>query len=312
MRRRIWLSVGLAVALAVGAPAAWAQSATGGGKDPSIEEGAGNPPARTPPPVSREPTLPAAPPPPVVIAPPPSPSPPGRDREPSRSASEDLADWAVVVVAADWRSGQGQPIRAFENSRRDLSAAFARAGFDEDNITALSLAPNAQGSSMGSQRAFTAIEAAARRATTGCLLYFTSHGSPAGIVWGPDGMIAPQVMDRLIDGWCGTRPTVVVVSACFSGVFVPALAQPNRMIMTAARRDRSSFGCSEDATHPYFDACVLEAMNQARDFMTLSMRTTACVNRREREEGLRPPSEPQTYVGAQMQPLLPFLQFASP
>lgn len=174
------------------------------------------------------------------------------------------------------------------------------------------MAPNADGSSLGSQRAFAAIEAVARRATAGCLLYFTSHGSPAGIVFGPEGMIGPPYMDRLIDSWCGTRPTVVIVSACFSGVFVPALAQTNRMVMTAARRDRSSFGCSEDDTYPYFDACVLESLDHAVDFLGLSQRTTACVNRREREGGLRPPSEPQTYVGAQMQTLLPFLRFASP
>jgi len=124
--------------------------------------------------------------------------------------------------------------------------------------------------------------------------------------------MAPTVLDQLLDSWCGTRPTVVVVSACFSGVFVPALAQSNRMIMTAARRDRSSFGCSEDDTHPYFDACVLESLDEAVDFLALSQRTTGCVNRREREEGLRPPSEPQTYVGAQLQSLLPFLRFASP
>ena len=54
--------------------------------------------------------------------------------------------------------------------------------------------------------------------------------------------------------WCQARPTVVVISACYSGIFVDGLAAPNRMIMTAARRDRSSFGCSEDATYPYFDA----------------------------------------------------------
>jgi len=307
MRHIMWVRIGLAAILICAAPGAWAQSAATGGKDPSISEGGDNPEPRTSPPFSGETPPPPAPPPPITTPPTTPPI------APSASArGSELDDWAVAVVAADWRSSQGQPIRAFENSRRDLSAAFLRAGFDADNITALSLAPNASGAAMGSQRAFAAIEAVTRRATGGCLLYFTSHGSPSGIVWGPEGMMAPQVMDRLIDGWCGTRPTVIVVSACFSGVFVPALAQPNRMIMTAARRDRSSFGCSEDATHPYFDGCVLESMDHARDFMTLSMRTTACVNRREREEGLRPPSEPQTYVGAQMQPLLPFLQFASP
>jgi hypothetical protein len=226
-----------------------------------------------------------------------------------RGQQSEFADWAVAVVAADWRSSQGQPIRAFENARRDLTAAFDRAGFTRANMITLSLAPDATGEHLSSQRAIARIGEVADRVTAGCLLYFTSHGSPSGIVFGPDAVLAPQVMDRLIDDWCGTRPTVVVVSACYSGVFVPALAQPNRMIMTAARRDRSSFGCSPEATHPYFDGCVLEALNEARDFLNLSMRATACVNHREHEEGLAPPSEPQTYVGAQMQTLLPFLQF---
>lgn len=227
----------------------------------------------------------------------------------SRAQQAGFSDWAVAVVAADWRSSQGAPIEAFENSRRDLTAAFAAAGFARDNIVDLSLRPDADGRALAPTSAFAAIERATQRATGGCLLYFTSHGSPAGIVFGGEGMIAPQVMDQLVDRWCGTRPTVVVVSACYSGVFVPALAQPNRMIMTAAKRDRSSFGCSEDATHPYFDACVLEAMRTADGFLALSSTARACVARREREEGLRPPSEPQTWVGAEMQLLLPFMNF---
>lgn len=290
-----WVGLGIAAVL-VGTPA-MAQSVSTGGKDPSIPEDAGGPP-----PAPTRASPPPAPPPPIT------PGPTGG----SRAAASDLEDWAVAVVAGDWRSGQGQPIRAFENSRRDLAAAFQRAGFAQRNIAALSLAPNPDGGTLNSRQAAASIEAVTRRATAGCLLYFTSHGSPAGIVWGPSGLLSPTAMDRLIDGWCGTRPTVVVVSACYSGVFVPALARSNRMIMSAARRDRSSFGCSEDATHPYFDGCVLEALNDAHDFIALSLRTTACVNRREREEGLRPPSEPQTYVGAQMQPLLPFLEFARP
>ncbi|MBN8552865.1 MAG: peptidase C13 [Caulobacterales bacterium] len=240
---------------------------------------------------------------------------PGTDGSaPARShvPTNEFQSWAVVVVAGDWRSSAGRPIQAFENSRRDLSDAFQRAGFARDNVTALSMAPNSDGTSLRPQDAFASIEATTRHAAAGCLFYFTSHGSPAGIVFGPDAMMAPIAMDQLLDAWCGTRPTVVVVSACFSGVFVPALAQSNRMIMTAARRDRSSFGCSEDAIHPYFDACVLESLNGAVDFLALSQRTTTCVNRREREEGLSPPSEPQTYVGAQMQSLLPFLRFLSP
>lgn len=227
-------------------------------------------------------------------------------------SSSDLEDWAVAIVAADWRSSRGQPIRAFDNARRDLATAFDRAGFDEDNIITLSLEPNSAGEALTSRETFEQIARATARAEGGCLLYFTSHGSPAGIVWGGEGMLPPQVMNGLINQWCGTRPTVVVVSACFSGVFVPALQAPNRMIMTAARRDRSSFGCSEDATYPYFDGCVLEALDGGvGDFIALADRARTCVTRRETEERLTPPSSPQTSVGAEMQLLLPFLRFTN-
>ena len=111
-------------------------------------------------------------------------------------------------------------------------------------------------------------------------------------------------MARRIDGWCGTRPTVVIVSACFSGVFTERLAAPNRMIMSAARRDRSSFGCSEDATYPYFDGCILESLPTSPNFLALADQAALCVQRREREEGLRPASEPQTVVGVDIAPLL--------
>jgi hypothetical protein len=61
----------------------------------------------------------------------------------------------------------------------------------------------------------------------------------------------------MIDDVCGEKPTVVVLSSCFSGVFVPALARPDRIVLMAARRDRNSFGCGQTDRYPYFDKCVL-------------------------------------------------------
>src|SRR5207302_1931394 len=77
---------------------------------------------------------------------------------------------------------------------------------------------------------------------------------------------APGVLDAMLDKSCGARPTVVVISACFSGVVVPTLARGNRMILTAARPDRSSFGCGESDKYPYFDDCFLQSMKAAHDF----------------------------------------------
>ena len=122
-------------------------------------------------------------------------------------------------------------------------------------------------------------------------------------------ILPPSLMDQLISDTCGRRPTVVIISACFSGVFVPALADSNRLILTAARPDRSSFGCSESDKYPYFDACMLQVLPTAHDFVALGPAVQACVAQRETETGMHPASEPQFYVGAQLRPILPLMAF---
>lgn len=237
----------------------------------------------------------------------------GAARAQVEPADVPLEEWAVGILAADWRAGDGTPIEAFENSRRDLKKAFGLAGFDPVNIADLSLRPRwLGGTSLVSDLAFAAIEARAKSAQAGCLLYFISHGSPEGIVLGSEGLLSPVRMDSLIDQWCGERPTVVVVSACYSGVFISELAAPNRMIMTAARPDRSSFGCSPDSDYPYFDACVLQSLPVADDFVHLAGLTRRCVATRERAENLVPPSEPLTHMGADVEDLFVFLNFERP
>ena len=42
-------------------------------------------------------------------------------------------------------------------------------------------------------------------------------------------------------------PAVIVVSACHSGSFIDDLSAPDRLIITAARADRTSFGCRDGA-----------------------------------------------------------------
>jgi hypothetical protein len=82
------------------------------------------------------------------------------------------------------------------------------------------------------------------------------------------------------------------------------------MILTAARQDRSSFGCGESDKYPYFDACILQSAPTVDDFIALGVSARACVAARERAEGLTPPSEPQMAVGAGLSPVLPFYSFS--
>ncbi|MFT4955712.1 MAG: hypothetical protein ACI8U3_002109 [Brevundimonas sp.] len=226
----------------------------------------------------------------------------------------DFRGWASFIVAGDWTDSEGETIEAFDNARRDLATAFERAGFERALMADYTLNPE-RPDSVAPGEALQGFQSAATRGTAGCLIYLTSHGSPArgsrpgSIVFGPNNQLEPAQLRTAADVACGQRPTVIVISACFSGGFIPALAEPNRMIITAARMDRSSFGCGGGITYPYFDDCVLQALETATDFIALAHEARGCVAAREQAEGLSPPSEPQVVIGGAMQLLLPTLRF---
>ena len=64
----------------------------------------------------------------------------------------------------------------------------------------------------------------------------------------------------------GARYRVVIISACYSGVFARALAGPRTLVITAAAPDRPSFGCEDGATWTYFgDAFFNQALRSSRN-----------------------------------------------
>jgi hypothetical protein len=218
-----------------------------------------------------------------------------------------FANWAAVVVAGDWRGHEGGPTEAFDNARRDVAAAFRSAGFQPQNLREFSVRPrrySPRPARSDIDGIYDTLSSLTAHAPDGCLVYFSSHGDSDGVVVGK-ALLAPSVLAAMLDEACGRRPTVVVVSACFSGVFVPELAAPNRLVLTAARADRSSFGCGQADRYPYFDDCFLRAFPSSQEFGDLGRAVQACVARRERETGMAPPSEPQLSIGAALRPLLP-------
>ena len=149
-------------------------------------------------------------------------------------------DWAAIVVAGDWHAHSGAPSEVFDNARRDIASDLTHMGFQPQNIEQFSVNPDrypdAHAQHSDSQTIANALWDLSNRTSGGCLLYFTSHGSPDGIVM-DDTIFSPDKMQQIISNACGDRPTVVIVSACFSGVFVPVLAAPDRFVFTAARPD---------------------------------------------------------------------------
>lgn len=99
------------------------------------------------------------------------------------------------------------------------------------------------------------------------ILFTTSHGDPnVGLVYKDSdkglGLIAPPHMSRMLDG-IGFQRRMVIISACFSGVFVPALANDNSIVLTAASATRSSFGCAASNDWTFFgDALLNHAMRK--------------------------------------------------
>ena len=221
-----------------------------------------------------------------------------------------FADWTAVVAAGDWRAAGGIPTNAFEYARRDITSALVKAGFTPANIAQFSPDPYEPGILETGEATLTReLMTKAATARGGCLFYVSSHGLPEGIVFGHQDMLSPGELDVLLDIACGQRPTIAIISACYSGVFVPALAASNRLVITAARPDRTSFGCGVDNRYPFFDQCILSAIPTAKDFAALGTAAAACVSAREKKERLTPASEPQMSVGSDMQALLPRIAF---
>jgi hypothetical protein len=217
-----------------------------------------------------------------------------------------FSDWAAVVVAGDYRAHDGSPAEVFDNGRRDIANDLIALGFNRDNMVQFSvMSQNHPGTQQSDPAAISsALWDLSSRTSSGCFVYITSHGSPDGVMVG-DGLWAPQKLARAVDNACGGRPTVVMVSACYSGVFVPVLAAPERLVVTAARPDRTSFGCGNTDRYTYFDQCVLQSFSNVGDFPDLATSAKACVAAREKQMGAVPPSEPQIALGQQAATQLP-------
>ncbi|MDR7229153.1 hypothetical protein J2X45_000216 [Caulobacter sp. BE264] len=226
-----------------------------------------------------------------------------------------FSNWSAVVIAGDFQAHSGGPTEAFDNARRDVTKTLVAMGFDSAAIQQFSVRPERYPSEAPSRSEartiYDALRTKAETAKAGCLFYISTHGSPEGVILGKQ-LLRPHLLAAMLNDACPARPSVVVISACFSGVFIPPLQKPDRLILTAARPDRASFGCGESDKYPFFDDCFLSVALDARDFAALGADLKACVARKEKETGAEPASEPQIWVGPALRPLLPLYAFERP
>lgn len=210
------------------------------------------------------------------------------------AGAEAVAWQALLVAGSDAQ-------HVFDNARLAMRDLLVSIGLPKGSIRMLSADEASLG---GGVRAATLanIEAAlasmAGGAGSGCLVFMTSHGTERGFDLSYRNETLTQgMLDGLLSRSCGAAPTVVIMSGCHTGIFTESvMRRANRVILTAARRDRTSFGCSNDLTYTYYDGCLLDSLPRARLWRDLSALVTDCVRRREARTGAAP-SLPQAFFG---------------
>jgi hypothetical protein len=199
--------------------------------------------------------------------------------------------WRAVLIAGDNNSP------AFDNGVEALRDKLVGRGVR--NIRALTSDPAGNPSL---QVATAANVSSALRSGDGeaCLVFITSHGDESGVVLrAAKGMVEPATLGNALDAGCGSRPTVVIVSACHSGIFLtPAMRRANRVVLTAAAAGRVSFGCGAGDQYTYYDQCLLQQFDGATTWRALATAARACVESLEQRMGVKPPSQPQIFIGA--------------
>jgi hypothetical protein len=137
-------------------------------------------------------------------------------------------------------------------------------------------------------------------------LILTSHGSQAGVAVQAgrrEETLSPAALARMLSR-TGVRHRVVIISACYSGVFLGPLANDNALVITAADADHSSFGCQDKVKWTYFgDAFFNKALRRTPDLRSAFATARTLISLREMHNGFVP-SNPQIAGGKNIDILL--------
>ncbi|MFL0412422.1 C13 family peptidase [uncultured Sphingomonas sp.] len=133
------------------------------------------------------------------------------------------------------------------------------------------------------------------------VLYTTSHGARFGIVYNDAdqgfGAISPTRLWTTLSQ-LGIRNRLILISACYAGVFVPLLSSDTTAIVTAASSTKTSFGCQADNDWTFFgDALVNHALRKPQPLAAAADEAVKTIASWERDGRLEP-SEPQVSIGA--------------
>ncbi len=136
-------------------------------------------------------------------------------------------------------------------------------------------------------------------------LYLTSHGTKEQISVSYAGLELAQIDAKQFGAVLKNSPIkwkVIMISACYSGSFIPYLKDDHHLVMTAAREDRVSFGCGEGSDMTYFaKAMFKEALPQHDSFIAAFTAAEQVIEQWENEDFPDSQhSKPQIYIGSKI------------
>ena len=133
------------------------------------------------------------------------------------------------------------------------------------------------------------------------VLFLTSHGSRESGISVQNGIlplndVGPDEVQRALDA-SGIKWRIIIVSACYAGVFIEPLKSDDTLVITAADPDHNSFGCADDRDLTYFgEEFLRDALPVAPSLEEAFQTARVEIERRERAEK-KTPSNPQIHVG---------------
>ncbi|NRB40143.1 MAG: caspase family protein [Pseudomonadales bacterium] len=128
-------------------------------------------------------------------------------------------------------------------------------------------------------------------------LYASSHGGKkSGFSLGHKGIaledLLPSHLKTLLDN-SGIKHKVIIISACYSGTFIEPLKNETSLIITAASKNNTSFGCGDDRLFTYFGKAYFEqSLPKSDSFIEAFEKSNKLISAWEQEKDLTA-SKPQ-------------------
>lgn len=142
------------------------------------------------------------------------------------------------------------------------------------------------------------------------VLYLTSHGGSdfeLSSMYYPletEGLKAAELVEMLDSE--AIRNRVIIVSACYSGGWIEPLSNENTLVMTAADKDHTSYGCGNKSDLTYFGKALFdEQLRKTQSFEDAFNAAVPVIRQREeavgKDDGF---SNPQMSVGEKIKDVL--------